>query len=954
MKRKLLLTTMLAMGIGGGTSAWAQDPAPETPTAGQDTDVVVVTGFRGSLQRSLNLKKDAIAVRDSIVAEDIGKFPEANVAEALQRIPGIYMSRDGASNEGQRIAIRGLGPEYTVTTLNGAPVRTTSSSNVGGSSRDFNYDVFASELFGRVDFYKTPLAELEEGGVGGVVDLQTPRPFDGRGGQVLRFNAVASYNTASKHMDPNIFGLFSKTWGNWGFLIGAAHSTSVNMKSGFEATGGYNSNFRSANPVPVDTKTPPTRRNGPFTFALDWNDPRAAGMQGNRTAIDNAFLSRFYRYYGAENTRTRDGLVSSVQFKNDKLNVSFDTLFSKLEDSRDEFTFGLPIRNSATTNMANRPGTAGHNGLVPINVSIVDGNLLQGTFGNTSYLGESYYYNGKTNFGYGALNGTYQLSDTLRLTGQLSASESVAFYDHKRIVSNIYGVTSVIEWGDDRVYPGLSAPGVDFTNPANYEDFSTAVDWNREVDRERTAKLVADWDYSLGSWTGHLKSGLSYVDTTKQKTKRNGTAKVQAKLAAVGAANLRAAMLHSVPLDNLVIGDNYPNAWATFSRDYVIDTLDPVGSAMASPVDLSTSFTAQEAISTFFIQSDFTGQVFDRQLRVNAGVRYSLTDMTIDNYKKTGAGGTYEPNVEKTSYQNTLPSVSFAYDLREDLIWRGSWGKTITRASLSRIAAQTVIPNIYNAYATSGNPDLKPEISTNWDTGLEWYFGRGGIVSAGYFKKKLVDTTIAQRSVVPFSSLGLPDESLAIIWHTQNGRVDPNLNIDVDTFVNGGTVDLDGLELAYQQSFNFLPAPWDGLGALASYTQVNSSSEDLNYLKQDGQYVVVNRIPKYSYSLTGYYEKGRFGARLTYNYKDRSIVDPNPDGSDLQRWNAGVGYLDGNVSYKLNDNFELRLDVLNLADTLGFQYYEDVAGRYGDGKDTRLDYAKYDGRTIKFGVRGKF
>jgi len=172
-KKQLLLTTMMAVGASGVvTGAWAQTAAPG---ASQDTvDEVVVTGFRSSLQKSLGLKKDAIVVRDSIVAEDIGKFPEANVAEALQRIPGVYLSRDGASNEGQRISIRGLGSDYNVTTINGAPVRTTSSSNVGGSSRDFNYDVFASELFGRVDFYKTPLAELEEGGIGGVVDLQTP------------------------------------------------------------------------------------------------------------------------------------------------------------------------------------------------------------------------------------------------------------------------------------------------------------------------------------------------------------------------------------------------------------------------------------------------------------------------------------------------------------------------------------------------------------------------------------------------------------------------------------------------------------------------------------------------------------------------------------------------------------------------------------------------------------
>ena len=940
MKTYLLATTML-IGLGLPLIATAQDAAP----AADDTTEVIVTGFRSSLQKSINLKKEAIVVRDSIVAEDIGKFPEANVAEALQRIPGVYLTRDSQSNEGQSISIRGLGPEYTVTTLNGAPVHVTSSTNVGGSSRTFNYDVFASELFGRVDFYKTPLAELEEGGVGGVVDLQTPRPFDSGGKQVMRYGASASYNTASEHVDPNLFALYSNTWGDWGFLIGAAHSTSVNMKSGFEATGGYNSSYLANNANSLGS--------GPFGFALDWDDPRAAGMLANRTAIDNAYLPRFYRYYGAENTRDRDGLVSSVQYKHDKLNVSLDMLYSHLTDSRDEFTFGLPIRNSRTTDTTKRAGTAGHNGFVPIDVSIdPDGNLLEGTFGNTSYLGESYYYNDETKFGYASLNGSYQLTDSLKLTGQISSSESAAFYDNKRIVSNVYGVTTTIDWGDDHVYPGLSAP-VDFTDPANFEDFSTALDWNREVDREHTARLVADWDYSLGSWTGHLKGGVEYVDTKKQKTKSNGTALAQAALAVVGPTGLRAAMLDHVPLDNLVIGDDYPQQWAAFTRDYVNSTLDPIGSAMASPVDQSTSFKADEAITTAFLQSDFTGQVFDRELRINAGVRYSSTDMTIDNYKKTGANNTYEPNQEKNTYDNILPSISAAYNLRDDLIWRASWGKTITRASLSRIAAQTVIPNIYNLYATSGNPDLKPELSTNWDTGLEWYFGRGGLISAGYFKKNLTDTTIAAPpQFVPFSSLGLPDNALAIIWQDANGHVDPNLQIQVDTFINAGRIELTGYELAYQQTFTFLPAPFDGLGALASYTHVDSSGYPFKTVS--GDVLNVNNIPKYGYSLTGYYEKGPLGIRLSYNYKDKTIIETSPNGSDLQRWHAGAGYIDGNISWKLNSYVELRVDALNLGNTLGYDYFDDISGRYGNGKKTRMDYAKYDGRTIKFGIRGRF
>jgi hypothetical protein len=179
---------------GTGAPADPQAAAADNEDSATPEDIVV-TGFRRSLAQGLELKREAIGVRDSIVAEDIGKFPEANVADSLQRIPGVILSRDGASNEGQKISIRGLSSDFTVTTINMAPVRTTSALDVGGSSRNFNYDVFPSELFGRVDVYKTPLANLEEGGIGGNVDLQTPRPFDSKS-RVIRYTAQANYNTS--------------------------------------------------------------------------------------------------------------------------------------------------------------------------------------------------------------------------------------------------------------------------------------------------------------------------------------------------------------------------------------------------------------------------------------------------------------------------------------------------------------------------------------------------------------------------------------------------------------------------------------------------------------------------------------------------------------------------------------------------------------------------------------
>ncbi|WP_322403921.1 TonB-dependent receptor [Massilia luteola] len=954
MNKKLLATLLpVALAAAYGNPVLAQEAtAPAAPTTepappAQDapaTTTVVVTGFRSSLQKALNLKQQAVGVRDSIVAEDIGKFPEANVAESLQRVPGVILNRDESSAEGQRISIRGLPTEYSVTTLNGAPVNTTSTSTIGSAARGFNYDVFASELFGRVDFYKTPLAELTEGGMGGVVDLQTPRPFDNPKRNV-RYAVSAAYNTMSEKADPTGFALYSNTWGHWGFLAGVAHSKAVNNRSGFEATGGYNSSRRgSASPVL-----------GNFAMQLDYDDPRANLSGYTRDQVDNALLPRIYRFYGSQNRRSRDGLVSSLQFKEGGLNISLDGLASQLKNSRDELYYGLLIRNSKTTNPSAPAGQSGHNGLVPLDVHIDPASdLLTGTFGNTSYSSGVTYGEDKTKFGYLALNGRWEVKKGTVLTGQLSANNSDATSYQDTLSGQIFGVDTTIDYGPDHVYPSMSSP-VDYTNPANFTGFDINTGWTRETDKGRQARLVLDQDYDLwGDWTGRFKGGLVYVDTTKSVEKRNGTSAMVAKLKQAGDAGLRSNMVSNLPISNLDMGDGWPHQFGTFTRSYTMGTYDPLAYNTSDAFTPAQSFGAEEKVTTGFVQSDFKGEVLDRELRINAGVRWAQTKLGIDNYKKSGAGNTYAPNQEHGKYTNVLPAISAAYDLTEDVIWRASYGKTISRASLSIIAAQTVVPNPFDNTATAGNPSLKPQQSKNLDTSLEWYFKPGSLLSAAYFKKDLTDATVSSTTQTTFGALGLPDTALGAIFHDANGHVDPNLPMTLRTYGNAGQQTLKGYELAYQQDFTFLPEPFKGLGALGSYTHIDPFNSQ-KWITNAGKEIAVNSVPKYAYSFTTYYERGPLAMRLSYNYKGRSLHPDNPknNGDDLIRWHAARGYLDGNISYKLSENLELRIDALNLSNTLSYDYFEDATGQYGDGHRSRMDYAKYDGRTIKIGIRGK-
>ncbi|WBY09260.1 TonB-dependent receptor plug domain-containing protein [Sphingomonas sp. 7/4-4] len=464
----------------------------------------------------------------SIVAEDIGKFPEANVADSLQRIPGVILSRDGASNEGQRISIRGLGSDFTVTTINGAPVRTTSAQNVGSSSRDFNYDVFPSELFGRVDVYKSPLANLEEGGIGGVIDLQTPRPFDNNE-RVIRYTAQANYNTQSKEWRPRGSLLLSDTWGNFGALFGVAYAKNVNQRSGFQSTGGgtsgYNSSALGRRPyyaTPANPVLPNT--SGPFNFELNLDSPLANLGGLTRSQVENGYLPRFYRIYASNTERERLGFVGSLQYKSDRFEASIDGIFSELTDQTDEFTFGVPVRNSRTVaGTTSAPGTGTNSGLIPLDVHLDEYNNLYGTFGNSSILTESFYRDTKTKFKYGIVRAAYDVTDTMKLSAQANLSESKAVYSENRIVSNIFGITTTFDPTGNVTYPTISSP-VDFTNTANYRSPSLGFAINDELDKEKTARAVLDWTpIDSGDQLLSLKLGGSYVSTTKRVQRQDGS-----------------------------------------------------------------------------------------------------------------------------------------------------------------------------------------------------------------------------------------------------------------------------------------------------------------------------------------------------------------------------------------------------------------------------------------------
>jgi TonB-dependent receptor len=944
-------------------------PAQEAPTDEvPDEPDIVVTGFRGSLSKAIELKRGAIGFRDSIVAEDIGKFPEANVADSLQRIPGVILSRDGASNEGQRISIRGLGSEFTVTTINGAPVRTTSAMNVGGSSRDFNYDVFPSELFGRVDVYKTPQANLEEGGIGGNVDLQTPRPFDSEG-RVIRYTAQANYNTQSKEWRPRGSLLLSETRGNFGALFGVAYARTVNERSGFQSTGGGTSGYNSSllGRRPYYQPAPAQNTSGPFQFELDLDNPLANFGGLTRAQVEGGYLPRFYRVFASNNERERLGFVGSLQYKSDRFEASIDGIYADLKDQTDEFTFGVPVRNSRTVaGSTSAPGTGTNSGLIPLDVHLDEFNNLYGTFGNSSILTESFYRDARTKFKYGIVRAAYNITDTMTLSAQGNLSESRAVYSENRIVSNIYGITTTFDPSGNVTYPTISSP-VDFTDPANYRSPTLGFAINDEIDKQKTARAVLDWtpvdteDQMLS-----LKVGGSYVSTTKRIQRQDGSSIASVRplpnggTFATNPTGVFAFMDPFVQFGDLANGGNsgYPSQFATFPRSFVMDVLDANGANRAATPALNQAFTAEEIVKSGFFETSFKIPIAGHALRANWGIRYSDTRTLINNYQ-SGPGGVFVPATREGGYQNFLPSASVTFDITPKLVLRGSAGQTITRGSLATIAAGTRVPNIFNPAVTVGNPDLRPQLATTLDAAIEWYFAPGGLLSVGLFQKNIVDRPFPVVDRVPFGQLGIPSNlfscaslgSGACPPELGGNVIDPNFLFDRTITINQNELKLKGLELAYQHNFTFLPEPFDGLGITSSFTIIDQEGDD--FVLSDGGRISMQGVPDYTYSVTGFYENGPFAIRASYNYRAKTGQSSTNTGNDQVPYLAPQGFLDGTVSYKINDLIELRIDALNITNENVYFYYENPNQPEGNGQ-SRRDNSFFNGTTISFGIRGKF
>lgn len=952
--------------------AFAQDAPPAQDAVDLDRVEVVAT-FRASLEQALEQKRYSTEQVDAIMAEDIGKFPDLNLAEALQRVPGVSIDRD--AGEGRSISVRGLGGDFSRVRINGlealATTGATDSSGGANRSRGFDFNVFASELFSNVRVRKTQSAQVDEGSLGATVDLRVARPFDYKG-FTASVAAQAGYNDLSGNYNPRGSALIANTWadGRVGALLSASYSERNIFEEGFSSV-----RWASGDASPSSTTTfcsplgytpqQPANNSGRGSSAANCHNsggvliPRPANTPGNVAAYEtarDAFHPRLPRYGRLTHEQERTGVTGSLQFKlGDATTLSLDGLYSKLDAARRE-DFLQSISFSRNSSQGGKAQTI-------VRAAEVDdrNNLVYGVFDNVDVRAESRFDQLTTEFTqYSALL-EHRFSDRLQLEALVGTSKSEFRNPYQTTVTfdiqNIQGyswdfrnnrnlpdIDYGFDTGDTSAWNWISSPPVNSTG--------SEIRIRPQGTNNRFDNAKADLQFVVNE-TFTLRGGLSWkeYDMESYESRRASETVVPGLPAGVTLADIATRVTGF----GKGLGSSSPSSWVIPDLGKLVDLFDiycncntgvPGGDFTLTGVTngnaRTNNFAIGEKNTGGYVQLDFNTDLAGRALRGNLGVRHARTEITAVGYTSVG-GGTQV--VHHHDYDDWLPSLNLAWDAGDDVVLRFGAAKVMARPQLASLNPGSGIS--FNATggtstANVGNPYLEPFRATTYDLSVEWYFADQSLLSAAVFYKD-IDTYIQQyRQSMPYAETGLPLDWLPTGFDPQN-------EVDLRMWINTPGGPLKGFELNYQQPFTFLPGFWKDFGVILNYTHVESEITYGNpdVLGSDATFVndLVNLSPD-AYNATLYYDNGRFSARAAYSYRDAYLQRvPGQNGNDVEGKRASRS-VDAMLSYKVGKNLSLTLEGINLNDSFNEQYVDSY-------RDSTSVY-HHTGRQFFAGLRYRF
>nr|WP_235209740.1 TonB-dependent receptor [Sphingobium sp. Ant17] len=913
--------------------ALAQDGAPQT-AADEEVADIVVTGFRESLGAAINLKRQSVGSVDAIVAEDIAKFPDQNLAESLQRIPGISIQRDGG--EGRAITVRGLGAQFTRVRVNGMETVATSTDGASANrDRAFDFNVFASELFSSLVVHKTAEASLDEGSLGAVVDLNTGNPLAGKDGFTFVGSATASYNDLSKKWGPRLAGLMS--WkspdGRWGVALSAAYSKLDTLQMGNNTVRWSQARFDS-----VDGTRCFTQPNSGGTYLPSAGCDEAA----------LAFHPRIPRYGEIAQERERLGITGSIQWApSDATKVSIDGLFSRFRETREEKWGEVLLRSNERSIDVVNPVYDSNN------------NLVSATLNDAWVRTEHYLRKSQTKFYQLGATWDQDVSDSFRFTllGGFSKSdasiplETTLVFDDRDAQGYSYDYSNIKR-------PVLTF-GTSVTDPANFQLSEIRDRPSSTVNKFRTAQLRTEWDVTEGFT---VKAGAVYrrfsfdTESFTRDTVVCGNGGVDRVLGTLNCSPSSAfgpSAVYGFPV-TAALAEMFnlkgANAPAGTTTQWLVPNLaagtDFTNLYGRTPtIDAGNTRSVVEETKGGYIQFDAKGDIFGLEYAANAGIRYVRT-----NQSSIGLNNAVPVEVSR-SYEDWLPAMNIAFFPHRDFVVRASVADVMTRPSLGNLTPGGSVDG-FNYRVSFGNPNLSPFRATAYDLALEWYFAPQSIASVAIFKKDVQSFPIGQTINGTFASTGLP---LSVIPPSSPAAGQPERDEGwaINTIVNGTGASLKGIELSVQAPFTFLPGFLSRFGGIANATFVDSSADYTvagpAVVPGGGTVSSVRNatlfgLSKRAFNGTIYYEDAKFSARVSASYRSGYIDQNSGTGNVFEGYNSTIN-VDASMRYKLTDWIELSLEGINLTD--------DYRDRYTDLDANRNYEQLHYGRTIQLGARFK-
>ena len=904
--RTITTRTLCAVGVSLVALSWGATASAQTkpaqPQEGEATQVdeIVVTGFRSSLQQALNIKRNEAGAVDAILAEDIADFPDQNLAEAIQRLPGVTIDR--VNGQGTTISVRGLGADFTRTRINGLEAQAASGGN---RNRSFDFSMFASELFNAIRVRKTQSAEIEEGSLGATVDLQTGRPLDFRTpGVSAAMSAQASYNDLSETTIPRLAGLLS--WSNedqtFGALLSVAYSERAPVLGSFNTTRwqkgnpaqayGTGANFRSCIPCTTDAQ---------------------------RSEVLNAFYPRIPRYTLGETFEDRLGMTGALQWRpSDRTEVTVDLLWSRFNSETESPNMEAWSFSRAAVNQLV---------LREYEIDTTRNAFSYGVWDNMIVAAENGFTRNESNFYQASINARHEFTDRLRGTLKLGVNRSEARTPH-----NV-------------AYRFETTPSATFTYDARDNNRQPLLDYGFDVTSGQRFTLVnATRSSGGGNFENNVAAGaLTYDLNESFSIKAGGEYRTYAfetfGLARAQTSPTGADRLTGVDsIGRLVNLEGYVNAPAGTALNFIVPDIDAIADFLSfydAPLVANRSEReVDETDNGLFVQADFNTMLGDWIVRGNVGVRYATTEVTSKGWQTVTVGGVpgYNYVTAENDYSDTLPSFNLAIEPRDDLVIRLGAAKVMSRPTLGDLTpGGSVSPTTRTV--SYGNPLLNPFRATNYDASIEWYFQNEGLLALAVFHKEIDSFITSVTEGLPYNTLGLPLELL-------QGAAQPTDIFQVTRRINGDGGTLDGVELQYQQPFTFLPGLWSNFGFIGNVTWVDS---DVGY-GTAGR----NRLTgqsKNTANATLYYEDGPFQARVSAAHRSQYLLSfPGANGNSEEGVNDTLN-IDASMSYDITPNMTFSLEAINLTD--------EYVDRYVDALDRVSDY-RHTGREIAVGLRWKY